>query len=196
MNKQRFLAQMRKALSGLPKKDIEEYLIFYGEMIDDRMEEGLSEEEAVLAVGSVDEIAAQVVAEKNAKKRMQPKHRPRVLIILLLLLGSPIWISLGIAAAAIIFSLCVSLWAIVISLWAVFASLAIGVLGGIAAGIIFVCCGHVLSGIVMMSAGIVCAGLSIFAFYGCKMVTKGILIFTKKPALWMKKCLIKREEAQ
>ena len=56
MLKQEFLAQLRDALCGLPQRDIDERLTFYSEMIDDRMEEGLSEEEAVAAVGSVDEI--------------------------------------------------------------------------------------------------------------------------------------------
>lgn len=41
MSKQEFLAELRKALSGLPQGDIEDRLTFYSEMIDDRMEEGL-----------------------------------------------------------------------------------------------------------------------------------------------------------
>ena len=45
MNKQEFLAELRRGLSGLPRDDIEERLSFYGEMLDDRIEEGLSEEE-------------------------------------------------------------------------------------------------------------------------------------------------------
>ena len=56
MNKQEFLAGLQKGLSGLPQEDVEERLTFYGEMLDDRMEEGLSEEEAVAAAGSVEEI--------------------------------------------------------------------------------------------------------------------------------------------
>ena len=63
MSKQEFLAQLRKSLSGLPQEDIEERLTFYSEMIEDHIEEGRPEEEAVSAVGSVDEIAAQAVAE-------------------------------------------------------------------------------------------------------------------------------------
>ena len=47
MNKQEFLVQLRNALSGLPKDDIEERIEFYSEMIEDRIEEGLSEEEAI-----------------------------------------------------------------------------------------------------------------------------------------------------
>ncbi len=33
MNKQEFLTDLRKALSGLPQDDIEERIAFYGEMI-------------------------------------------------------------------------------------------------------------------------------------------------------------------
>ena len=51
MRKQEFLVQLRKGLSGLPQDEIEERLTFYEEMLDDRIEEGLSEEQAVLAVG-------------------------------------------------------------------------------------------------------------------------------------------------
>ena len=47
----------------------------------------------------------------------------------------------------------------------------------------------------MIGAGIVCAGLSIFMFYGCKAATKGILVLTKKLAVWIKNCFIKKEEA-
>ncbi|MBR5538496.1 MAG: hypothetical protein IKU61_01205 [Clostridia bacterium] len=54
MNKQEFLEELRKGLSGLPKEDVRERLNFYGEIIDDRIEEGLTEEEAVFGafVGS------------------------------------------------------------------------------------------------------------------------------------------------
>ena len=46
MSKQEFLEQLRRGLPGLPREDIEERLKFYSEMLEDRMEEGLSEEEA------------------------------------------------------------------------------------------------------------------------------------------------------
>ena len=44
MNKQEFLAKLQTNLSGLPEKEVQDSLGFYSEMIDDRMEEGLSEE--------------------------------------------------------------------------------------------------------------------------------------------------------
>ena len=193
MSKQEFLAQLRKSLSGLPQEDIEERLRFYSEMIEDHIEEGLPEEEAVSAVGSVDEIAAQAVAEiplaKIAKERIRPKRRLSAGEIVLLALGSPIWISLGIAAIAVILSLYVSLWA-------VFASFAVCPIGGVLACVIITAGGNVASGSDMLAAGIVCAGLSIFIFYGCKAATAGTLILTRKIAIWFKNCFIKREVAQ
>lgn len=56
MNKQEFLAALAEGLTGLPQADVEERLAFYGEMIDDRMEEGLTEEEAVKEAGPVQDI--------------------------------------------------------------------------------------------------------------------------------------------
>lgn len=178
MAKKEFLAQLRKGLSGLPQDELAEQLSFYSEMIEDRMEEGLSEEEAVSAVGSVEEIVAQVKKDDPLKKNTN--RRLKAWEIVLLVLGSPIWLSLGIAVVAVIFSLYISVWAIIISLWAVFGALTGCFLGALAAGVMLACGGKVLSGTAIIAGGIVCAGLSIFMFYGCKAVTKGVLMLTKK----------------
>lgn len=199
MNKSEFLGALRKGLHGLPQDDIEERLAFYGEMIDDRTEEGLSEEEAVSAVGAVNEIVAQTVADtplaKIAKERIRPKRRLKAWEIVLIALGSPIWLSLAIAAAAVILSVYVSLWAVIVSLWAVFVSLAVCAVGSVPMCIFFIAGGSGAQGLVTLSAGLVCAGLSIFMFYGCKEVTKGILILTKKFAVWIKNCFMGKESA-
>ena len=195
MCKQEFLTQLRKGLSGLPQRDIEERLSFYSEMIDDRMEEGLSEEEAVLAVGSVEEIVSQIIGDiplaKLAKERVKGNRRLKSWEIVLLVLGSPLWLSLGIAAFAVIFSVYVSLWSVIISLWAVFVSFVGCFVGGLIAGIVVACTGNVLPGIAVLAAGLLCAGLSIFAFYGCSAVTRGFSLLTRKTAVWIKNCFVK-----
>ena len=199
MSKQEFLAWLRKGLSGLPQNDIEERLAFYSEMIEDQMEDGVSEEEAVSAIGSVDEIVAQVVAEtplmKIAKERIKSKRRLSTGEIVLLTLGSPIWLSLGIAAFAVILSLYISLWAVIISLWSVFASFVGCSIGGVLACVIFAVGDNGVSGLAMLAAGIVCAGLAIFVFYGCKAATKGTLILTNKKLIWIKNCFKGKEVA-
>lgn len=199
MNKQEFFEQLKKGLSGLPQNEIDERLTFYDEMIEDRIEEGLSEEEAVLAIGSVEKIIGQAILEtplaKIAGARIKPKRSLRIWEILLLVLGSPIWISLLIAVCVVVFAIYISIWSIVISLWAAFGSLIGGAFGGSVAGIGFILAGNSLSGVAMIGAGIVLAGLSIFMFFGCKASTKGILALTKKMAVWIKSCFIKKEAA-
>lgn len=190
MTKLKFLLSLNEKLSGLPDDDVQERLSFYSEMIEDRMEEGLSEEDAVTAIGTIDEIAAQIIAEippaQTPIEEETPKKRSKVWEIILIILGSPIWLSLLISAFAVVLSLYVSLWAVIISLWAVFASVTACALAGFAAGLGFILFGNHLTGIAMIGAGIVCVGLSIFLFCGCKAATKAMLLLTMKIPHWIK----------
>lgn len=199
MDKTEFLLELTEKLSPLPWEEIEDRWDYYSEMIDDRMEEGLTEEEAVAELGAVEDIAAQIVSDiplsRLAKEKIKSKRRLNVWEIVLLVLGSPIWLSLLIAAFAIILSLYVVLWSVIISLWAVFVSLVACALGGIAVGIMYAVIGSGLTGATMLGTGIVCAGLSIFVFFGCKMATKAVLKLTKKIAFGTKRRLIGKEKA-
>ena len=177
MNKQAFLAQLRKGLSGLPQKDIEEHVIFYSEMIDDRMEEGLSEEEAVSEVGPVEKIIAQLAEDANPpveKRRLSPGE------IILLVLGAPLWLPLLIAAVAVVVS-------VIVSLWSVFAAFVACVVGCTLGGILLAVGGKVAASVALLAVGMVFAGLSIFLFCGCKAVAKATVFLTKKLARWNKK---------
>lgn len=200
MNKQDFLDRLRRGLCGLPPCDVEERVTFYDEMIDDRMEEGLSEAEAVAAVGPIEEIVQQAVADtpltKIATERIKPKRQLKAWEIVLLVLGSPLWLSLLIAAAAVVLSLYVVLWAVIVSLWAVFGALAGTAAGGVLAGVAFLCGGNPLSGVAVIAAGAVCGGLAIFTFCGCKAATRGVATLTGRLAVWIKNRLIKKEEPQ
>ena len=174
MCKEEFLARLEARLSSLPRADREERLNFYSEMIDDRMEEGLSEAEAVAAVDTAEEFTADLSVPKQ-------KRGWKVWAVVLLVLGAPLWLSLLIAAAAVAVSVFISVWAVVISLWAVFGALAGSALGVLAGGAMLACCGHGLTGTAMAGLGLVCAGLSIFAFFGCRAVSRGMWMLTKMP---------------
>lgn len=200
MNKQEFLTQLRKGLSGLPQGDIEERLAFYSEMIDDRMEEGLSEEDAVNEIGNVDEIISQTVADiplsKLVKEKIKPKRTLSAWEIVLLTLGCPIWLSILIAVIAVIFSVYIMMWSAVVCLWSMEISLIAVSLEGIVSAAVFVFKGNGLTGLAMLGVGIVCAGLSVFLFFGCKAVTKGILLLTKKIALSIKSLFVGKENVK
>ena len=53
MRKEEFLTALRAGLTGLSPEGVEKLVEFCSEMIDDRMEDGLTEEEAVAAAGSL-----------------------------------------------------------------------------------------------------------------------------------------------
>ena len=198
MSKQEFLAALREGLSGLPQNDIEERLTFYSEMIDDRVEDGLTEEDAVSEMGTVDDVVSQIVAEiplsRLVKERVRPKRTLRAWEIVLLTLGSPIWLSLLLAVLSVILAAYVMVWSAIVSLWAADVSLAAGSLEGVLSAAVFAVRGNALTGFAMLGAGIFCAGLSIFLFFGCREATKGTLLLTKKTALAMKSLLIGKEE--
>ena len=197
MNKQQFLEQLRDCLSGLPQNEMEERLTFYSEMIDDRMEEGLSEEEAVKEIGSVDKVFSNIIDEipltELVKEKIKPKRTLRAWEIVLLLLGAPLWFPLLIAGAAILLSIYAVIWAVMITLWAVDVAIGATSLGAVVIGVVILVQGSVLPGIAMFGSALFCAGLTIFGCFGCIAATKGIAILTKKIALGIKSMIVKKE---
>lgn len=197
MNKNDFLKELKNGLRGLPADDIEECLSFYSEMIDDRIENGMSEEEAVLSVGSTNEIVTQTMADiplgKLVKEKAKPSRALRAWEIVLLILGSPIWFSLLVAAFSVILSLYIVLWTLIISLWAIEISFIACGFAGVAVGILYMSLGKALTGIALLCAGLLLLGLSIFLFFGCRAATNGILMLSKKFGLGIKKLFVKKE---
>ena len=198
MTKQEFISELESKLAGLPYKEASERIGFYSEMIDDRIEEGLSEEEAVADIGTADEIASQIVSEipltKLVTNKVKPKRRLKTWEIVLIAAGSPIWIALLAAAFAVIISLYAALWSLVVCAWAVFASLAACAPAGILLCVFFMASGNIAAGLAMLGAGLVCGGLGIFAFTGGKYSTVGAVALTKTVILGIKRCFVKKEE--
>ncbi len=194
MDKHFFLAKLRKKLSDLPEGEVLERLNFYSEMIDDKMEEGLTEEEAVESIGTIQEIVAQIKRESldaNALDKIKEKKRLKPLEILLLILGSPIWLSLILAVLLIAISLYTSIWCLILCVWALFASFAACSFGATVSGFIFIFSGHVWSGIASIGAGFVLVGLAIFTYFASLYATKAVVLLSKKSIQLFKKILKK-----
>lgn len=200
MNKTEFLSALRERLSQLPREDVEERLAFYSEMIDDRIEDGLSEAEAVREIGTVEEVAAEIISSipltRIVKNKIKKKRRLRAWEIVLLILGSPIWFSLLVAAFSVTLSLYAVLWSVIISLWAAFGGLLGGGIGLIPTGVIFAVKSAVPTGIAFIGIGVFAVGLSIFFFFGCKYATLGVVWLTKKIFLGIKKSFVGKENAR
>jgi len=183
MTKAEFLAELRAAISGLPEADKEKSLDFYSEMIDDRVEDGIPEEEAVSALGSVEDIKTQILKDipitKIIKEKVKPRRSFRGWEIAVIILGFPLWFPLLIAAGAVIFSVYVTLWSVIVALFAAdvafFAAAVAGLLGSLPIFIL----GNAAAGMLLIGAGLLCAGVGILWFFLCVAVTKAIVWLTK-----------------
>ena len=200
MDKTQFLEELKRRLSGLPQSDLDERLLFYSEMIDDRVEDGLTEEEAVAGIASVDEIVEQIMAEtplsRLVKEKIQQRRGLKAWEILLLVLGSPVWLPLLIAAFAVCLSLYIVLWSVLSSLWAVDLSLAVSAVGGLFMAVFDLIRGNPVGGAFMLGIALVCAGLAILLFFGCLELSRGLLRLTKKILLGVKTMFIGRENTE
>ena len=200
MLKTAFLEALQSGLAGLPQQDIEERLAFYGEMIDDRMEEGLSEEEAVAAIGPVDRVINEIVAQtpltKIVKERIKPKRSLRAWEILLLILGFPLWFPLMIVAFVLILVFYIVLWVLVICLWAVELVLWAAALFGLVAAVLYMLHGYVAFGVVLLGAALTLIGLSILLFFGCKAASVGTAKLARSIVRGIKRLFVGKEKAR
>ncbi len=192
MDRAEFLKTLYAGLSSLPDGERRKWRDFYAEMIDDRMEEGLSEQQAVAETGDPAAVIEQIYAETPLpviiKQKIKPKRSLRAWEIVLICLGAPVWAPLIIAVFAVIFSIYISLWAIVISFYA--AAAAVGLSGVVCFfGAFYIAAARGLpAGALVGGAGLLLAGISVFAFIGCnclarllvKLISKAVVPAVKK----------------
>jgi len=180
VDKKAFLEELSRGLSGLSCEEQEKWLDFYAEMIDDRMEDGLSQEEAVGAVGPVETVVEQILSQSPPAEKPKKKRELKTWQTVLLIVGSPIWFSLLVAAASVVFSLLVTAWALVISFYAAAVAVAVSGLACVVALPLFLWKGNVLTAFASVGCGLFCIGLGIAWFIGTHYMTKGVVWSCKK----------------
>ena len=186
MPKEAFLDALGQRLAALPESDRKRSLLYFEEIIDDRVEEGLSEEEAVAGLESVDEIAGRILEEAAVKTEAtqvpaaaKTRRFPLWLTILLLVLGSPVWLPLFLAAISVAATVYLSLWIVVASLYITAVSLVLGGIAGIVGAFPAVTVYNVASAVFVAGAGLVSAGLGVLLFFPAAYCSKGLVQWTK-----------------
>ena len=161
MNKKEFLRVLSDALRGMPRAERARSLEYYGEMIQDRMEEGMSEAAAVACLGSADEIARQIL-ESGGMQEKQGRRVP-VWMIVLIVLGSPVWLTLLFAFLAVVLAAYIVAWSLIAALYAVLLGMAVcgpcGALGFVAE----IVKGNFLLAVLLLGAGCALLGLALLA---------------------------------
>ncbi len=177
MTKEGFLSALAMRLSRLSETDRAASLAFYEEAIADRMEDGLSEAEAVADIGTPEEIAAQILASAPntlaSGETPQPRKRSAGATVAWIL-TSPLWIAGLIVLFALVLVAYVVLWALVLCVYAVGVALAVSGAVCLFAGAVQLFMGDPVSPVLLVvAAGLVCGGLAIFWYYACKGATVG-----------------------
>lgn len=188
MNKLEFLTRLREGLQSIPEEDRRRTVGYYREMIDDRMEDGLSEETAVEAVGDVEEIIRQILAETSQVPDVveapvqevpeAPGNRKNGSAALLIATAI-LWIPLLIA----LFAVLVGLWAVVVALYAVVVALGAAALGCIVTGFLVIVSPFGM--MVSFGAAMVCVGLAILFALLSTLAAKGMAKLTKLTCKWV-----------
>ena len=198
MRKQDFIKELQTKLSFLPKEEIKDRISFYNELIDDKIEEGLKEEDVIESIGSVDEIIDQIINDmplsKIAKDKIKPKRKLSALEVTLIIIGSPIWLTLLLSLVAVLFSLYIVGWSLIISIWAIFISLISVLVAGITLAVVSLFSNSALVALSYLGATLIILGLTILIHYVCKIMTKVYIKLTKLIVLSIKKKMLKRGE--
>ena len=196
MEKREYLDTLRKNLGGLPKIDVEHAVSYYAEMIDDRIEDGMSESEAVADIVSPEEAAAETLRaiplHKLVIERVKPKRALRVWEIVFLVLGAPIWLSLLISVVAVIFSIYVVLWSLIAVLYAMELSLAAAGVVGAFLFVAYLADQSLPAALFVLGAALVSAGLTFPMHITSVKATKGMVVLGKRIFLCIKGCFVRK----
>lgn len=164
MVRKEFNKRLRKSLKGLNKQERQEVIDYYNEMIDDSIESGKTEEQAIEELGSPEDLAKKILSENypvepiSADKGVGKKKKSglKPLWILLIIIGSPLWLSIAVVAFGVALGLLVCALVLAVSLIA-FCGGSVG--GGIAMAIY----GLILL-FIEFGYGLACAGGGICLF--------------------------------
>ena len=111
-----------------------------------------------------------------------------------MVLGSPVWIPLAIAAVAVLLSVYAVLWAVVICVYAVDFSFAAGTLAGVVGVFAYLKAGNPVGALFSLGTGIVCAGLAILMFFVSVWITKAVIKLGGRILLGIKISFVGRED--
>lgn len=200
MNKTEFLNELKKQISEYPVEETQKSMEYYAEMIDDRVEDGMTEAEAVASLGTVDSIANQIKCElpittlvkQRAKEQSKGKKMP-VWAIILLVVGFPLWGGVALSILGMVITFYSLIWAMDAVLWSIVLSLGAGALTGIIGFFVSLTRLSMGSAIFYLGGGFLCGGLGVFLFLGSLLITKGIILGTKKCFLWIKQAIVGKE---
>lgn len=189
MTKKEFLQELRSRLSAYPKEELDRSIGYWSEMVEDRMEDGATEDEAVASLGSIDDIAKQIEMElplktiikhsvkdkSSADEQKKDNTGITVLVVVLAILAFPIWFPIAIALISIIAALFITIWAIDFALWVCSLSGVICFFAGLIFAVALLIGGHGILALSGFGTSLAGAGIAILFAFAAFYMAKGII---------------------
>lgn len=169
MNKQEFFNGLSYEIRNIPKPEQEKAIFYYREIIDDAIEAGENEEDAIARLGSIEEIAREINISSDRVRKESMSSGRKVLTTILLILGFPIWGSLVLVLLCLVLVAFILLFVpIIILVTFVVAFFASGIWAII--GTPFIVSEGLAYAVMQLGAGVSLLGLSVLSglgFYYC-----------------------------
>jgi len=200
MNRQEYLDEIKDKLLGLSEEDIDKALDFYMEAIDDRIDDGLTEEQAIKAVGTSDEVAEQILMDtplpKLVSATVKPQRKLKAWEIILIVLGAPVWIPIAIALLSVALAVFITLFALMFALAAVLIGFVIGGIALLIMAVIAVFAGGAGTALLKFAVGLVAIGVGILLFIPVKAAVLWLIELCGRFFKWIKKQFVKRKNSK
>lgn len=110
MNKAYFLDSLEQNLGSLSREERFKFISYYDEIIEDYIEDGYSEKDAVKKVGDPLIVAQNILKEPREKKVKVLSKSGKIFIGFLIILGFPLWGSLLLTGILLILSGYIIIW--------------------------------------------------------------------------------------
>ncbi len=179
MTKSTFIDELRGLLESLNEDECNKFISYYEEIIEDYKESGLTEQEVIEKIGSPQSIANNILSEQDSININIPSFNSKILNMILLILGFPLWGSLLLTAVLLILSAYIIIWCIPfttgVSSIAFFVASLVSIIGSP-----FMMADVLTVGIVQLGLGITSVGISILLGLVTIYLSKKFIVITKQ----------------
>lgn len=178
MKKEEFLKKLSSELYFMSYDEREEVIKRYSDIIDDLMNNGYLEEDAVNSLNSPINIARYLKNSTEFRFKV-PKKKNKVIAGLVIIVSSPLWGALLILTLTLVLGIFLLIWTVPVTTFLLFIASVFG--GGYSVlGSFILITNNVAEGIMQLGVGIMFIGLSILLFLATVDVTRFIAGITVK----------------
>lgn len=184
-----FFTQLGQGLYKLPQEDKQRFLAYYVEILEDYLENGSTEQEALEKMGSPQDIAREIQEELRASQDPEPvpapparhsRFSPMRIVVLVTL---PFWGTLLLCAATFLLCLIIVIWCLpLITGVLALSGVLIGIVSLIGAPLLLP--GSTAVGVIQLGLGIAMLGLALLMGVAAVQSARGCAALTKRLVEW------------